>query len=78
MQHVPVINVVQSSSVLPSAFSLKWVFSQFFGCRYVKNLMEKAGLTIREDPMGNIWGRLAGSETKAGKLTYRGGGTAAR
>jgi hypothetical protein len=26
-------------------------------CRYVKELMEATGLTVREDAMGNIFGR---------------------
>ncbi len=28
--------------------------------------MSEAGMTIREDPMGNIWGRWAGSNAEAG------------
>lgn len=34
--------------------------------RYVKGLMEEAGLDVREDGMGNIFGRLAGSSPSAG------------
>ena len=30
--------------------------------------MSEAGLTIREDPMGNIWGRWAGSDAEAGAM----------
>ena len=35
-------------------------------CRYVKELMKDAGLTIREDAMGNIYGRMHGSSDAAG------------
>ncbi len=35
-------------------------------CRYVKELMTAAGLAIREDPMGNIFGRWEGSDPGAG------------
>lgn len=28
--------------------------------------MEEAGLTIREDPMGNIYGRMQGSSSATG------------
>ena len=28
-----------------------------FICRYIKNLMEQAGLSVREDAVGNIFGR---------------------
>lgn len=31
-------------------------------CRYVKSLMSEAGLSIREDAIGNIFGRWEGSE----------------
>lgn len=34
--------------------------------RYVKALMKEAGLTIREDPMGNVYGRMQGSNNAAG------------
>ncbi|DBA83387.1 TPA: hypothetical protein ACH3X2_006532 [Trebouxia sp. C0005] len=34
----------------------------------VKKLMSGAGMTIREDPMGNIWGRWAGSDAEAGAV----------
>ena len=33
---------------------------------YIKGLMEKAGLTIREDVMGNTFGGWQGSDPKAG------------
>ncbi len=32
--------------------------------------MSEAGMTVREDPMGNIWGRWAGSDAEAGPGTY--------
>lgn len=32
--------------------------------RFVKALMRDAGLEVREDAMGNIFGRLAGSQDK--------------
>lgn len=35
---------------------------------YVKDLMKEAGLTVREDGMGNIFGRLAGSDDTAGAV----------
>ncbi|EIE18838.1 N-carbamyl-L-amino acid amidohydrolase [Coccomyxa subellipsoidea C-169] len=35
---------------------------------YVKELMTAAGLTIREDPMGNIFGRWEGSDPDAGAV----------
>lgn len=35
--------------------------------RYIKQLMRDAGLSIREDAMGNIFGRLEGSDPEAGK-----------
>jgi acetylornithine deacetylase/succinyl-diaminopimelate desuccinylase-like protein len=34
--------------------------------RYVKELMTAAGLTVREDPMGNIFGRWEGTDPNAG------------
>lgn len=37
--------------------------------RYVKQLMKEAGLTIREDPMGNIYGRMHGRTDTAGTTT---------
>lgn len=33
--------------------------------RYVEMLMKDAGLTIREDPMGNIFGRWEGADPEA-------------
>ena len=33
--------------------------------RYVKGLMADAGLAVREDSVGNIFGRLAGAEAGA-------------
>ena len=38
----------------------------FASGRFVKELMHKADMSIREDPMGNIWGRWAGSDNNAG------------
>eukprot|EP00873_Tetraselmis_striata_P033169 jgi/Tetstr1/453433/TSEL_040415.t1 len=35
---------------------------------FVKSLMTNAGLTIREDPMGNIFGRWEGSDPTAGAV----------
>ncbi len=35
--------------------------------RYVKELMTAAGLKIREDAMGNIFGRWEGSNSGAGR-----------
>jgi acetylornithine deacetylase/succinyl-diaminopimelate desuccinylase-like protein len=34
--------------------------------RYIKELMKEAGLSIREDPMGNIFGRWVGEDPNAG------------
>ena len=34
--------------------------------RHIKGLMEEAGLRIREDVMGNIFGRWQGSNASAG------------
>ena len=39
-------------------------------CSFVNKLMAEAGLTIREDPMGNIWGRWAGSDAEAGAMRF--------
>lgn len=36
--------------------------------RYIKQLMREAGLEVREDPVGNIFGRLAGSSTSAAAI----------
>jgi len=36
-------------------------------CRYVKQLMKEAKLTIRVDPMGNIYGRMHGSSDSTGR-----------
>ena len=36
--------------------------------RYIKGLMEEAGLTVREDVMGNTFGRWEGSDPSAGML----------
>jgi len=38
-------------------------------CRYIKELMSQAGLEIREDAMGNIFGRLEGTEAGEGAST---------
>lgn len=38
-------------------------------CSYVKKLMAEAGLSIREDAMGNIYGRLEGTDADAGIST---------
>ena len=35
---------------------------------YIKGLMTEAGLTVREDIMGNIFGRWEGSDPKAGTI----------
>lgn len=51
--------------------NIVWQFTQFFlfylsicllirfilTCRYIKNLMEDSGLSVREDAVGNIFGR---------------------
>jgi ureidoglycolate amidohydrolase len=34
--------------------------------RYIKGLMEAAGLAVREDVMGNTFGRWEGSDSSAG------------
>lgn len=39
-------------------------------CRYVKSLMKEAGLAIREDPMGNIYGRMQGNAGTAGEFSW--------
>jgi ureidoglycolate amidohydrolase len=39
---------------------------KLLSCRYMKALMKEAGLTIREDPMGNIYGRMQGSNSATG------------
>ena len=39
---------------------------------YVKNLMRKNGLTVREDAMGTIFGRLEGVESKKAREMKRG------
>jgi len=36
--------------------------------KFVKERMDEAGLKIREDPMGNIFGRWEGSDTSAGSV----------
>lgn len=40
------------------------------GCRYVKGLMAEAGLSVREDGMGNIFGRWHGSDPTAGRHAF--------
>lgn len=35
--------------------------------RFVKGLMQEAGMSIREDAMGNIWSRWTGSDVDAGE-----------
>ena len=35
---------------------------------YIKGLMKEAGLVVREDIMGNTFGRWEGSDPKAGKI----------
>ena len=35
-------------------------------CSHIKGLMEEAGLAVREDVMGNIYGRWQGSDASAG------------
>lgn len=37
-------------------------------CRFVKGLMEDAGMSIREDAMGNIWARWEGLDADAGEI----------
>ena len=36
--------------------------------RYVKGLMTDAGLDVRDDGMGNIFGRWHGTDPQAGRL----------
>ena len=38
---------------------------------YIKGLMKEAGLTVREDVMGNTFGHWEGSDPKAGKVFLR-------
>ena len=37
-------------------------------CRHIKGLMQEAGLAVREDVMGNIYGRWQGSDASAGAI----------
>jgi hypothetical protein len=37
-------------------------------CRHIKGLMRRAGLAVREDAMGNIFGRWQGSQPGAGAV----------
>ena len=39
---------------------------------FIKQLMAETGLTVREDPMGNCFGRWAGSDNTAGCATVPG------
>ena len=43
------------------------LFSSYVAGRFVKGLMQKAGMSIREDAMGNIWARWKGADTDAGE-----------
>ena len=38
------------------------------GADYIKKLMEEAGLTVREDAAGLVWGLLPGTDPDAPKL----------
>ena len=53
----------------PSNVSVKTQPAYF---RYIKELMTEAGLTIREDPMGSIYGGLEGTNPAAGDGTAMG------
>lgn len=61
-----------SGVVLPPlpALTFNVVITPSLHCpRYIKQLMTEAGLTIREDPMGSIYGRLEGTKPAAGDET---------
>lgn len=44
-------------------------------CRHIKGLMRRAGLTVREDAMGNIFGRWQGSRPGVGAAHIRASNT---
>ncbi|KAE9589754.1 hypothetical protein Lal_00021583 [Lupinus albus] len=53
-----------SDSPIPSVTRVLFTHKDVLARRYVKNLMGIAGLSVREDAIGNIFGRWDGLETK--------------
>jgi ureidoglycolate amidohydrolase len=49
----------------PSVTRILFTDNDLKGRRYIKHLMEDAGLSIYEDPIGNIYGRYQGTDPKA-------------
>eukprot|EP00798_Chlamydomonas_sp_ICE-L_P014523 gene14524-20554_t len=52
----------------PAVTRILFTPNDMLGRGYVKELMTDAGLTIREDVMGNIYGRFEGSDPSAGAV----------
>ncbi|XP_010932403.1 ureidoglycolate hydrolase [Elaeis guineensis] len=51
-----------SDTPAPSVTRVLYSEKDVLARRYIKNLMEQAGLSVREDAVGNIFGRWSGSE----------------
>ncbi|XP_071940561.1 ureidoglycolate hydrolase-like isoform X1 [Coffea arabica] len=51
-----------SDSPAPSVTRILYSEKDVLSRRYIKNLMEASGLSVREDAIGNIFGRWTGSE----------------
>ena len=52
----------------PAVTRILFTPNDMSGRAYVKELMSEAGLTIREDAVGNIFGRFEGSDPSAGSV----------
>ena len=52
----------------PSVTRILFTPNDMHGRAYVKELMSEAGLTIREDAVGNIFGRFEGSDPSGGSV----------
>jgi hypothetical protein len=52
-------------------YSYAMMMRRCVACRHIKGLMRRAGLAVREDAMGNIFGRCAGSQPDAGAAHSR-------
>lgn len=57
-----------SDDPAPAVTRILFTENDMLARNFVKKLMSEAGLTIREDPMGNVWGRWAGSDAEAGAV----------
>ena len=64
-------SIMQRRWHFTGAYLYAIMMRQCGACRHIKGLMRKAGLAIREDAMGNIFGRWQGFQPGAGAAHTR-------